>query len=42
MLTAAAEDPTGEPALDRMVRRALQSMLEERRTREPVEGVRRA
>ena len=37
MLTAAAEDPTGEPALDRMVRRALLSMLEERRTREPVE-----
>jgi hypothetical protein len=42
MLTAAAEDPTGEPALDRMVRRALLSMLEERRTREPVEGDRRA
>jgi len=42
MLTATAEDPTGEPALDRMVRRALLSMLEERRTREPVEGDRRA
>jgi hypothetical protein len=37
MLTAAVEHSTGEPALDRMVRRALLSMLEERRTREPVE-----
>jgi hypothetical protein len=38
MLTIAGRDPPGEPALDRIVRRALLSMLEERRTRQPAEA----
>lgn len=38
MLTAAQEDPPGETTLDEVVRRALLSMLEERRTRQPVEA----
>jgi hypothetical protein len=35
LLTAAAEDHRGEGTLDRMVRRVLLSMLEERATRQP-------
>jgi hypothetical protein len=35
LLTAAQEDHASEPALDEVVRRALLSMLEERRTRQP-------
>ncbi|HEY2563814.1 MAG TPA: hypothetical protein VGI44_08875 [Acidimicrobiales bacterium] len=38
MLTAANEDHPGEGTLDGVVRRALLSMLEERRTRQPTEA----
>jgi hypothetical protein len=38
LLTAAQEDHLGETALDGVARRALLSMLEERRTRQPVEA----
>ena len=37
LLTAAKEDHPGETTLDEVVRRALLSMLEERRTRQPTE-----
>jgi hypothetical protein len=39
LLTAASEEPRGEGALDKVVRRALLSMLEERRTRQPSETI---
>ena len=37
LLTAAQEDHPGETSLDQVVRRTLLSMLEERRTRQPME-----
>jgi hypothetical protein len=36
LLAAAADDPPDDDGLDRLVRRALLSMLEQRRTRQPV------
>jgi len=38
LLTAAKEDHPAETNLDRVVRRTLLSMLEERRTRQPTEA----
>jgi hypothetical protein len=38
LLTAAQQDHPGETTLDEVVRRALLSMLEERRTRQPTEA----
>ena len=38
LLTAAKEDHPGETNLDKVVRRTLLSMLEERRTRQPTEA----
>jgi hypothetical protein len=39
LLTAAKEDQPGESALDQVVRHALLSMLEERRTRQPTQTI---
>jgi len=38
MLGAARQEPPAEPALDRLARRVLLAILEERRTRQPAQS----